>query len=395
MAFVFPDYRGGSLVNLMTSVLRASDMKRGRERSAYPELRLLKARELAHAKTVLLVVIDGLGYEWLTKHAKGSFLHKHTRGSITSVFPSSTAAAMTSIYTGVGPQQHAFTGWFMYFKELGMVMAPLAGATRSGKLGVKVDYKELVMAPSIAARMNKRPTAVLPRDFIGSGFNDHATRGVDVRYFRGVDHFFRLTKKAAAKPGLVLAYWPFFDHDCHRYGTRHRDVAAHFRYLDRKLEALADGLAANTTMIVTADHGLVDTDARHAINLRSHPKLSQMLSLPLTGESRASYCSVHAGKSEEFERYVKKNLRNVCELRRSEEMVEKGLFGLGKPSPQLLQRVGDYILLMKGDYLLVDDLLLDTRHDFPAVHGGLRKEEMLVPLIVLQRSPTHTPISQR
>jgi len=85
-----PDYKE-SIVNLAASVTRALG-----GRTPYPELRALPARELRGAKRVVLLVLDGLGHEWLREHGKGSFLERHLRDRMTSVFPPTTAAALTS-----------------------------------------------------------------------------------------------------------------------------------------------------------------------------------------------------------------------------------------------------------------------------------------------------------
>jgi hypothetical protein len=55
------------------------------------------------------------------------------------------------------------------------------------------------------------------------------------------------------------------------------------------------------------------------------------------------------------------------------------LYGLGKANKKLLDRVGDYVLIMKKDYVLKDH----TEHSEKASHGGFSDEEMYVPLITV------------
>ena len=64
------------------------------------------------------IVVDGLGYGYLTRGHAGSSLRRHLRGSLTSVFPSTTATAITAFLTGLAPAQHGITGWHMYFPEI-------------------------------------------------------------------------------------------------------------------------------------------------------------------------------------------------------------------------------------------------------------------------------------
>jgi len=61
-------------------------------------------------KNIVLIVIDGLGYEYLIKHGKDSFLYKNLKGKMTSVFPATTASAMTTYSTGLAPSTTRFNG---------------------------------------------------------------------------------------------------------------------------------------------------------------------------------------------------------------------------------------------------------------------------------------------
>ncbi len=74
-----------------------------------------------YGKSVLLPVVDGLGYHHLQRHVKTSTLAEHLSDRLTSVFPASTGSAITSLFTATAPLQHGITGWFVYLKELGVV----------------------------------------------------------------------------------------------------------------------------------------------------------------------------------------------------------------------------------------------------------------------------------
>ena len=60
-----PDYQGGSIVNLMRSIERALDARPCDAAIAYPESQALPASALAGARNIVLLVIDGLGYDYL------------------------------------------------------------------------------------------------------------------------------------------------------------------------------------------------------------------------------------------------------------------------------------------------------------------------------------------
>jgi hypothetical protein len=160
---------------------------------------------------------------------------------------------------------------------------------------------------------------------------------------------------------------------------------AHLLEVER---ALTDFLVAarhtDTLVLVTADHGQIDTKESDRIDLADHPGLARCLVLPLCGEPRAAFCYVRPGKVETFERYCREELGDKLELVPSQELVEKGLFGLGTPHPRLEERIGDYALLMRGSHVIREWLQNETRYPQVGVHGGLSETELLVPLCVFR-----------
>jgi hypothetical protein len=113
----FPNYQGASIINLMQSLIRARGPAAGAATSStsapYPEAQLLPAAEIARARHLVLLVIDGLGDDWLRRQSPQGPLARHRLGALTSVFPPTTATAITSYLTGDAPQQHGMTGWYM------------------------------------------------------------------------------------------------------------------------------------------------------------------------------------------------------------------------------------------------------------------------------------------
>ena len=107
-----PDYTGGGLINLVASIESALG-----KTPKYQPLRHLDLSGLKGSRNIVLMIMDGLGYDFVMRHGKGTVLHEHLKGKMTSVFPSSTSAAIPTIFTGLSPQEHGMTGWFMYLRE--------------------------------------------------------------------------------------------------------------------------------------------------------------------------------------------------------------------------------------------------------------------------------------
>jgi hypothetical protein len=317
-------------------------------------------------------------------------LHRSLRGSITSVFPSTTATAVTTFLTGTAPQQHALPGWHVYFRELGSVLAVLPFRARHGgpPLGeAGIDAGALFGHVPLFDRIRARSYVVAPERISRSDYN-RAHTGVAARHgYDTLRQLFATTARIlheSRERSYVYAYWPELDRLAHEHGIGSREAAAHLTELDAEFGRFLHQIrGSDTTVIVTADHGFIDTDPAHAIELDAHPPLAEALMLPLCGERRAAYCYVYPDRHEQFEQYVQTALAHDVELFPSAELIARGYFGLGPPHPRLRERVGDYTLVMRGNAVIKDWLLGERRYTHVGVHGGVSAAEMLVPLGVV------------
>jgi predicted AlkP superfamily pyrophosphatase or phosphodiesterase len=384
---VLPDYKAGSLVNLMASI----EAGLGDETPRYAPLSGLAPSRLRRAKRVVLLVVDGLGYDFLVRAGGDGALHRRIEGKITSVFPSTTAAALATILTGAAPQQHALTGWFVNVPELGGVTAvlpcrPRVGGAPRGHAGV--DAAKLFDQVPLVDRLRARSYLVVPRRIAGSEFNTAYGGRAERRPYRAPGGFFRAIERVLREPDprqYVYAYWPELDGLAHEHGIGSALVAAHLAEFDRAFEAFLRAIAGSGSLvIVTGDHGLIDSGPDRLIELDRHPDLAATLRLPLCGDRRAAYCYVHPEQRDAFERYVREHLGECAALVESRALVEQGYFGLGPPHPRLLERVGDYTLIMQGTWAIKDWVPGERRYAHIGLHGGLSPEEMYVPLVVAE-----------
>ena len=358
-------------------------------KSQYGELSLLSSEELKNSKNIVLIVLDGLGYEFLKD--KASALHEGLRGKMTSVYPPTTSAAVTTFATGMAPQQHAVTGWFMHLKELGAVSVilpfrPRAGGPPYSAQGIFVD--DILNIETIAERISVDSFEITRSDLANSDYNKAVTRNKTVLAYDTLNGFFTQIKRALythTNRKYIFAYWPDIDSLSHEHGTASREVKEHFHVVDKKMRAFLRSIeGTDTTVIITADHGLVTTPPERVIKITDHPKLQECLTLPFCGDSRTKYCYVRPAKAKQFEAYVTTKLNNYCEMYKSEEFIKKGYFGLFKANPKLYDRVGDYVLCMKENYIFFDQIVKEDRHIHAGNHGGGSTEEMFVPLIVFK-----------
>ena len=384
---ILPDYHEGSIVNLMQSILVGlGDATHTDHYAPHP---LVSAQALRDAGKVVLFVIDGLGYDYLRETVAGGVLDAHLRARLTSVFPSTTATAITTFMTGNAPQQHALTGWYMWFREIGVVAAPLPFTSRAGGVSLAstgVDAERLFASRPIADRLDTRCFVVQRRDLVDSHYTNAFRGKAEVRGYRSLSGFFDVVREIvkADEACFVYAYWPQLDALSHGFGADHERTRKHLREIDARFAGFLDSArGSGTTVLLTADHGFVDTAPETRLELDDHPRLADTLVLPLCGEGRVPFCYVDPAKRALFETYVSEELGDCCVAIANRELLSGAYFGLGEPHPRLGERVGHYALLMKDNFVLRDRLLGEgERPVHVGVHGGTTRAEMHVPMVM-------------
>ena len=381
-ALTLPDYDGGGLVNLMSSI--ATALGGG---SPYPPLAVLPPESLADARHLVLLVIDGLGFQYLS--SRDGALRRHLRGQMTSVFPSTTASAIPSFLTGLAPQQHGLTGWNMYFREIGAIAAPLPFRFRAGRHALRdagITPAQLFGLTPLFDRLPLPCHVVSPKPIIHSDFNVALSGKAQRHAYETLDEMFAVIAgilRSDAPRSYVYAYWPQLDSLAHEHGIHSDAVAEAFAALDAAFARLLDTAHGSDSLVIaTADHGFIDTTVEATIDLDDHPELRETLLLPLCGEPRMAYAYVRAGRERQFENTVRGRLADRVHLIRSEDVLRQGWLGPGTAHPALQDRLGDYVLIPRGQTILRDWLKGEERHTHIGVHGGLSAAEMIVPLVV-------------
>jgi hypothetical protein len=381
---MLPDYGGGSLLNLMASLAEACGAA-----PRHPPLEALAPARLAEARNVVLVIVDGLGDALLARHAAGGEIHRRRLDAITSVFPSTTASAITTSYTGCAPLEHGLTGWFTYFGAAGCVGAPLPFVSRGDKRSLRargLSPARAFEAKSLFDALAVRAVVVTPQSIVDSDYNRFHCGRAERRPYTSLDGFVAETE-AAVKSGserkFVYAYWPEYDSTSHPQGRESPAALAQLAAFDSAFGTLLARLSGTDSVVVlSADHGFVDSTEEESLDLADAPGLSALLRFPLCGEPRVAYCYVQDGRVEEFLQRAADWLGARGSARQSRALVDEGWFGPGTPHPRLAERIGDVALVMDGRYTIRDRTPGEARHRHIGNHGGTSEDEMRVPLVL-------------
>ena len=372
---MLPDYAGGSLVNLMASIVEACGGK--------PLHAPLRALRLERAANVVLLIIDGLGDNFLRRHGAGGELARRRKAAMTSVFPSTTASAITTSYTGRTPLEHGLTGWFTYFGEAGCVAAPLPFRSRGDNASLRQRgfFPEKAFPGRTVFEELPIPSVVVThKDIVDSDYNVRHCAGAGRHAYGTLEEMVDgivAAVKSSGERKLVYAYWPEYDAVSHRFGHESPEALARLAAIDEAFGVLVSRLSGtDTTVVVTADHGFIDAEDC----LEPPAEISSLLRFPFCGERRVAYCHVHSPG--EFMKRAKDWIQDRGEVRPSGELVAQGWFGPGTPHARLAERIGDVAIVMRGRHTVKDWTPGEPRHLHLGNHGGTSEDEMLVPLIL-------------
>ena len=377
---VLPDYGTGGLYGLASSLrgwLHDPD-------AAWPPGEVAAGERAV----VILLLIDGLGDRFLCRVGQGSALHAARRRALTSVCPSTTASAVTTLLTGVSPAVHGLNGWFIHDHRFGGVVAPLPLTQRAGPpLEAFRLLPRLCPVPPMFHHARRPVNLVSPIEIAYSRFSMHHARGAHIEPYDGLEDFgaaiLAMAGALADSGGLIHAYYPTFDALSHAYGCRSSEAGACFARLDDLFIRLQRALAGrDVRIVVTADHGFTDAASSRCVDLAPQGEGAGMLAAPLFGERRLAFCKLRPGAEADFEAWASIELAGKAVAVKGETFLASGLLGPGVQHPRLRERVGTYALLMEPGWTIVDHVEGETTHEMIGVHGGLSADEMLVPLIL-------------
>lgn len=339
---------------------------------------------LPPARSAVVFVVDGLGSANLSaRRGHARFLAPlATRGAVArTVFPSTTAAALTSLLTATEAGTHGIVGYRARVPGTDTAPNQLKGWETDG-----LDPESWQRAEPIMQRESSRgrPCFVVSRrEYIGTGFTRATLRGAEIL---GVDDLTERVRTAAAlasqHPGaLVYLYAPDLDSVGHRHGWESDAWSAALERVDAATRAFSEALAPTTGALVTADHGMVDVPAHRQVLVGEGSSLWDDVVL-VGGEPRMLHLyTAPGGAGAVRERWRAAEGGRAWVLDR-EEAIAAGLFGA--VAPEVRPRIGDVLVAARAGVAYYDDRLVDKgAQRMVGQHGSLTLEERIVPLVPL------------
>jgi len=354
-ALVLPQLDGASVAGLIPALVG------GRPAPWMPE-------PVRDARSVVLLVLDGLGANEIeARPTVFKELGAMEGGPITTVAPSTTSTALTSIATGLAPAQHGVLGFRMLYN--GEVLNVLRWQSESRRAPDPFDVQRH------DAFLGRAVPVVTRIEFRDSGFTEAHLRGANFIGWKTIatliEHC-RLLALAGEK--LVYAYYPGVDEVAHAYGLRDTFYARELATADALVGALLDALPSDTALLVTADHGQVHLEPESWIEIDAlHPLIAKQ-----AGDGRFRYLHAQAGAARDLLAAAHDQLDDVAWVMSRKDVLDAGWIGTGATGT-VPGRLGDVVLAARAPVAFVDPALPRERA-LRSAHGSLTADEMYVPL---------------
>ena len=314
-------------------------------------------------ETLIVLLIDGMGSRIIKEHLKANnFLMKNMIKEMPSVFPPTTTAATTSFLTGKSPKETGWLGWSQYFKEVddNVVLFRNRGLY-SGK-----NYPNFNDRLKNKSLMDYLSDKNISYKTIYPSWDEDGTDDLD-------EFVLKIKKAIEDKPAFIYGYYDQFDACMHDNGPSSLKAKEMLQSIDEKLEKLSLSLTKKQGLLIIADHGQIDIEAKY---LNDYPDILACLKHKPSIEARCISFDIKEGMHEIFEKTFRKYFNDDFALLSHDEAIRMNIFGIGKAHERFEEFIGDYIAIGCTNVALYAKLRKDKGD-----HAGSKEKEIMIPLI--------------
>ena len=327
------------------------------------------------ASQLLLILVDGLGYELLADHMGHTPVLRSVREDIRSihtVVPSTTAAAITAFGTGERPGATNMVGFSVAYGSGVMNLLAMQGGPAPATWQPKPTFFERLAERQVDSAV------ISPARFAGSGLTGAALRGA--RHVAAESLSERVDAALAqlrAGTPLVYLYWSEIDHSGHSHGVASDAWIGQVEQFDAGLSTLLRGLPGGVRTVLTADHGMINVERDSIVDVAATPALREGVRI-VAGETRAAHVHAQEGCAAEVEARWREALGESAWIVSRSQM--PALIGEGSGA----SIIGDLLVLSRGRGGVVDSRTQSASAiAMPGIHGSVTSTEMRIPVVTL------------
>ena len=382
---IYPDY-DNSILNLITSFLNYYNVE-----TKHKSLKELDEKLNKKYKNIVFIILDGMGSHILEKTSPNGIFEKNKIKTITSVYPSTTTAALTTYYSGKPPYETGWIAWSQYFKEYGRAIDMLShkesyqGDTLKNK---RMDvFRDIVNYETVFNKIEKVNPNVNTYEIMPDYSDRKANKSLRANNIEEICEHIKLICNGNKKETFTIAYCDNPDGILHKTGCHSPETKEFIKMAENRVEQLIDELrGTNTLLIISADHG--HNDIKEKISILDLPEIEDCLIMSPSLEARAISFNVKEDRKQDFENEFNKRFKDTYILYTKEDFIKSGLMGNGKQHRKIDDFIGNYVAIAVSDTIIAlenySNMERKRKSEKKSTHCGLTRNEMLVPVIAFE-----------
>ena len=378
---MLPNYNK-SILNLVVSILKHYSVD-----SKYSGLEEIDDILEKDYKNIVMVVLDGMGENILKKNSQEGLFYKNKLCNVTSVYPCTTTAAMTTYYSGKPPIETGWIAWSQYFKEYGknIDVFPEIDDTTGEKIKIKdmkisdiIGYKSIF--PQILEKNTNLTVCEIMPNYVQKKTELTINANTVDEICKGIETICKSKNKS-----FTFAYCDNPDGIIHYTGCYSDATKEFIKETEKSFKNLIEKLkGTNTLLLISADHG--HHDIKEKISMLDLPEIQECLIMPPSLESRMISFYVKEDKKEIFKKEFESKFEDTYKLYTKEELLQSHLLGYGKQHRKIDDFIGNFVAIAISDTAIILENYL-SREIFGedkkiSSHCGLTQDEMEVPIIM-------------
>ncbi len=364
---------------------------------------------------VVLFLVDAFGWRFHERFQEAAFIKriaKHGKiEKLTSQFPSTTAAHVTTIHTGLPVGQSGVHEWYYYEPAVDQIIAPLLFSSAGTKdrdnlrptgIAPAVLYPKGIFYPELKS-MGVDSFNFGLRDYTPSTYSNIVMQGSEMRSFKTLSEAFvnvGLLLENQKRPTYIHLYFDKIDALGHEYGPTAPQTEAEIETFLLMMEHYFDRIFKGKNRILflmTADHGMCEVNPQTTTYLNTDPRFAGFerflktnrkgkLLVP-AGSTRDMFLYIKEEMLDEAKSFLEKRLEGKADIVKTESLISQGYFGTDISS-RFRERVGNLIILSyryESVWWYEKDKF---EQKYYGHHGGLTPQEMETILYTYEMEPT-------
>ncbi len=360
---IIPDYAGANVRGIVPALLGPSSWASG-----LPDW---MPSVVAGARSVVLLVLDGLGWDQLQDHRDlMPTVASMTGGPIHTVAPTTTATALSSITTGLAPAEHGLIGYRIVLG--GEIMNVLRWTV--GEQAVRRSRPPQDIQP-FDPFLGRTVPVVSPAELQNSAFSEAHLRGCRPVGWRAASSIaVEARRQVEAGERFVYCYYGGIDKIAHERGFGPY-YEAELRAADVLVADVLAALPTGTALLVTADHGQVHVGDRIVV-----PSAALLADVTMqSGEGRFRWLHTPKGAADDVAATALDEVGDVAWVATKQQILDEQWFGASM-APEIRSRLGD-VALVAREPVSFDDPADSGPFELVCRHGSLTSAEVNVPLV--------------